>query len=168
MLMYCDYVRTRDYTVILKNQTFKKKQLGSFKNCWHCHQMSASGNPLPPKKCWCTLWMVPNRSFTNANWDQLSMTSPTRMMFLTFICLFIFSNIAYSKPYVPWKNDVGRELQSSFPWKPLYDSFSWSRLIKKRSLSNNSKYFLFVYFAFLENYNSRSTYKNFGHTYIND
>ena len=132
--------------------------------------MSASGNPPPtlPKKCWCTLWMVPNRSFTNANWDQLSMTSPTRMMFLTFICLFIFSNIAYSKPYVPWKKEVGWELQSSFPWKPLYDSFSWSRLIKKRSLSNNSKYFLFVYFAFLENYNSRSTYKNFGHTYIND
>ena len=28
-----------------------------------CHPMSAYGNPLPPKKCWHTLWMVPGDPF---------------------------------------------------------------------------------------------------------
>merc|ERR1712021_249936 len=61
-------------------------------------------------------------------------------MFLTFICLFIFSNIAHSKPYVPWNKEDGRYLRSSLPWKPFYDSFSWSRLIKKKTLSNDHIY----------------------------
>ena len=76
-------------------------------------------------------------------WDQLSMTSLTRMLFLPFIGIIIFSNIAVSSYYVPW--------QSLPNFRPRF--YSWSRLVKKRSLSKDRKcLFLILVTIFLRNW----------------